>query len=237
MPQPFDRMQPIRGRLEPSLTCGDARVVGASAWSDRDDQSQERSFRNPGRQSNHCWLERQRNGEGPNCRSTASQRLAGQSIAKAGSARRLAVAEITCANIAEYTGRELGVSDWLTVDQSVINQFAECSGDRQWIHVDVERAKRESPYQGPIAHGYLSLSFVAPLSMQVGAIPSDSVAAFNSGLDKVRFLAPVKSGARVRLRVTVIRVEWKTDGSVILKTGNTLEIESCDKQALITESF
>jgi acyl dehydratase len=147
------------------------------------------------------------------------------------------VAEITCANIAEYTGRELGVSDWLTVDQSTINQFAECSGDRQWIHIDVERAKRESPYQGPIAHGYLSLSFVAPLSMQVGAIPQDAVAAFNYGLDKVRFLAPVKSGARVRLRVTVIGVERKADGSMILKTGNTLEIEGSDKPALIAESL
>ncbi len=147
------------------------------------------------------------------------------------------MAEITCANITEYTGRELGVSDWLTVDQSIINQFAECSGDRQWIHIDVERAKRESPYRGPIAHGYLSLSFVAPLSMQVGAIPPDAVAAFNYGLDKVRFLAPVKSGARVRLRVTVIGVERKTDGSMILKTGNTLEIEGSDKPALIAESL
>jgi acyl dehydratase len=147
------------------------------------------------------------------------------------------VAGITCANIAEYAGRELGASDWLTVDQSIINQFAECSGDRQWIHVDVERAKRESPYQGPIAHGYLSLSFVAPLSMQVGAIPPDAVAAFNYGLDKVRFLAPVKSGARVRLRVTVIGVERKTDGTMILKTGNTLEIEGSEKPALIAESL
>ncbi len=147
------------------------------------------------------------------------------------------MAEITFANIAEYTGRELGVSDWLTVDQAMINQFAECSGDRQWIHIDVERAKRESPYRGPIAHGYLSLSFVAPLSMQVGAIPKGAAAAFNYGLDKVRFLAPVKSGARVRLRVTVIGVEPKTDGSIILKTGNTLEIEGSDKPALIAESF
>ena len=147
------------------------------------------------------------------------------------------MAEITCANIAEYTGRELGVSDWLTVDQSTINQFAECSGDRQWIHVDVERAKRESPFRGPIAHGYLSLSFIAPLSMQVGAIPPDAASAFNYGLDRVRFLAPVKSGARVRLRVTVIGVERKADGSMILKTGNTLEIEGSDKPAFIAESL
>jgi acyl dehydratase len=147
------------------------------------------------------------------------------------------MAEVTVANISGYVGRELGVSDWLTVDQATINQFAECSGDRQWIHVDVERAKRESPFRDPIAHGYLSLSFVAPLSMQVGAIPKDAAAAFNYGLDKVRFLAPVKAGARVRLRVVVCGVELKPDGQLIIKTSNALEIEGSDKPALIAESL
>ncbi|QIG98274.1 MaoC family dehydratase [Bradyrhizobium sp. 6(2017)] len=145
--------------------------------------------------------------------------------------------EITVANISEYTGRELGVSDWLTVDQAMIDKFADCSGDRQWIHVDVERAKRESPYRGPIAHGYLSLSFVAPLSMQVGAIPRGAAAAFNYGLDKVRFLAPVKAGARVRLRVAIVGVERKQDGQLIIRSSNTLEIEGTDKPALIAESL
>ncbi|WP_029078317.1 MaoC family dehydratase [Bradyrhizobium sp. th.b2] len=145
--------------------------------------------------------------------------------------------EITVANISEYTGRELGVSDWLTVDQAMIDKFADCSGDRQWIHVDVERAKRESPYRGPIAHGYLSLSFVAPLSMLVGAIPRGAAAAFNYGLDKVRFLAPVKAGARVRLRVAIVGVERKQDGQLIIRSSNTLEIEGTDKPALIAESL
>jgi acyl dehydratase len=147
------------------------------------------------------------------------------------------VAELTCANAAEFVGKELGASDWLTVDQSMINQFAECSGDRQWIHVDVERAKRESPYRWPIAHGYLSLSFVAPLSIQLGAIPPDATAAFNYGLDKVRFLAPVKAGARVRLRTTVMDVQTRSDGQLVLKTANVLEIEGSDKPALIAESL
>lgn len=147
------------------------------------------------------------------------------------------MAEITVANISEFVGRELGVSDWLTVDQAMINQFAECSGDRQWIHIDVERAKRESPYRAPIAHGYLSLSFVAPLSMQLGAIPKGAAAAFNYGLDKVRFLAPVKAGACVRLRVKVAGVERKPDGQLIVRSSNTLEIEGTDKPALIAESL
>jgi len=98
------------------------------------------------------------------------------------------VEKFTVSNVVQFVGKELGVSDWLTVDQSRINQFAECSGDRQWIHIDVERARRESPFKGPVAHGYLSLSLVAPLSMEIGAIPEGAAAAFNYGLDKVRFL-------------------------------------------------
>ncbi len=144
--------------------------------------------------------------------------------------------EFTLSDLPRYVGQELGVSSWVTVDQSRIDQFAECSGDRQWIHVDVERARRESPYRAPIAHGYLTLSLVAPLQMEIGAVPTDAGAAFNYGLDKVRFLAPVKAGARVRLRVALIDVEKKGAG-VVLKTSNTLEIEGSDKPALIAESL
>jgi acyl dehydratase len=144
--------------------------------------------------------------------------------------------QFTFSNIREFVGKELGVSNWLTVEQSRINQFAECSGDRQWIHVDVERAKRESPYRSPIAHGYLVLSLVAPLQMEIGAIPVGAAAAFNYGLDKVRFLAPVKAGARVRLRVALMEVAQK-DSGVVLRTNNTLEIEGSDKPALVAESL
>jgi acyl dehydratase len=146
------------------------------------------------------------------------------------------VPQFTLADIGQFVGKELGVSNWLTVEQSRIDQFAECSGDRQWIHIDIERAKRESPYRSPIAHGYLTLSLVAPLQMEIGAIPVDAAAAFNYGLDKVRFLAPVKAGARVRLRVVLTEVERRGSG-VVLKTSNTLEIEGSDKPALIAESL
>ena len=78
-------------------------------------------------------------------------------------------------------------------------RFAACTGDRQWIHVDVERAKRESPFGGPIAHGYLTLSLVAAMVMELGVIPPDAATGLNYGLDKVRFIAPVKAGARVRM--------------------------------------
>jgi acyl dehydratase len=146
------------------------------------------------------------------------------------------VPELTLSDITRFVGQELGVSSWITVDQSRIDRFAECSGDRQWIHVDVERARRESPYRAPIAHGYLTLSLVAPLQMEIGAVPTDAAAAFNYGLDKVRFLAPVKAGARVRLRVALIDVERK-GGGFVLKTSNTLEIEGSDRPALIAESL
>jgi acyl dehydratase len=146
------------------------------------------------------------------------------------------MAEFTLANIHQHVGRELGVSGWLDVDQSRIDMFAECTGDRQWIHTDVERAKRESPYRAPIAHGYLVLSLVAPFQMEIGAIPTDAGAAFNYGLDKVRFLAPVKAGSRVRLRVVLMEAEQKGAG-VVMKTRNTLEIEDSDKPALIAESI
>jgi len=146
------------------------------------------------------------------------------------------VPKFTLSELPQYVGKELGVSNWVTVDQARIDQFAECSGDRQWIHVDVARAKRESPYRAPIAHGYLTLALVAPLQMEIGAVPADSAAAFNYGLDKVRFLAPVKAGDRVRLRVALVNVEQK-GGGVVLKTSNTLEIEGSDKPALIAESL
>jgi acyl dehydratase len=147
------------------------------------------------------------------------------------------VTNLTLSNINDFVGRELGVSGWMTVDQSRINQFADCTGDHQWIHVDVDRAKRESPFRTPVAHGYLTLALIAPLAMEVGVVPKDAAAGFNYGLDKVRFLAPVKAGARVRLRVVLVGVESKEAGQFVIKTKNTLEIEGSDKPALIAETL
>ena len=145
--------------------------------------------------------------------------------------------DFTIAEMSKHIGQELGVSDWVTIDQSRIDTFASCTGDHQWIHVDVERAKREGPYGGPVAHGYLSLSMVAPLSMQIGILPKDSAAGLNYGIDKVRFLAPVPAGARVRLRVVLAGVEPREGGQAIMKTQNTLEVEGSQKPALIAETL
>jgi acyl dehydratase len=141
------------------------------------------------------------------------------------------------ATLGDFVGRELGVSDWAVVDQARIDAFARCTGDEQWIHVDVERARRESPYGGTIAHGYLTLSLLAALGIEMGLIPVDATAGLNYGLDKTRFVAPVKAGARVRNRVVLLAAEDKGGGRVLLKTENTLEIDGEEKPALIAEAL
>jgi acyl dehydratase len=147
----------------------------------------------------------------------------------------MAIANYDMTTAAQFVGHELGVSDWVTVGQDRIDQFAACTGDRQWIHVDVERAKRESPFGGPVAHGYLSLSLVAAMVTELGVIPPDAAGALNYGLDKVRFIAPVMAGARVRLHANLAAAEPQSGGRMLLKLQSTLEIEGEAKPALVAE--
>ena len=147
------------------------------------------------------------------------------------------MSSLTLAGLGQKVGHELGVSSWVTVDQARIDALASCTGDHQWIHVDVERAKREGPFRAPIAHGYLTLAMVAALAMEIGVIPSDAAAGLNYGIDKVRFLAPVAAGARVRLRVVLAGLGPREGGQVIMKTQNTLEVEGSEKPALIAETL
>jgi len=149
----------------------------------------------------------------------------------------MAPAGYTMATIADYTGREIGLSDWMTIDQHRIDEFADCTGDKQWIHVDVERARRESPFGGTIAHGYLTLSVAASLAIDAGVIPVDATAALNYGLGKVRFLAPVRAGSRVRNRIVLLAAEPKGSGRMLITLQNTIEIEGEAKPALIAESL
>lgn len=138
-------------------------------------------------------------------------------------------------NIDAFVGRELGVSQWTTLDQRRIDEFADCTGDRQWIHVDVERARRESPLGTTIAHGYLTLAMIAPSTFEVLIEPAGITQALNYGLERVRFIAPVKSGARVRNRIKLLAAEPKGDGRFLLTTENTIEIEHEPKPALIAQ--
>jgi len=137
--------------------------------------------------------------------------------------------------MAAYVGRELAPGDWLTVDQAMIDAFAEATGDRQWIHIDPERAKRELPGGRTIAHGFLTLSLLPRLAQSVLAIRGRAHT-LNYGSNKVRFTAPVPSGSRIRLHVTVKAVEPVQSG-VRLILENRIEIEGETKPALVAETI
>lgn len=137
------------------------------------------------------------------------------------------------AQLAEYVGREVGPSDWLEVSQGRINQFAEATEDRQWIHIDVERAARESPFKETIAHGFLSLSLLSVLgksAMSVGGVRMG----INYGLNRVRFVSPVPAGARIRGRFTLATLE-ETKGSVQATWNVTVERDGDDKPCCVAE--
>lgn len=138
-------------------------------------------------------------------------------------------------SIAEKVGQELGTTGWVTLDQGRIQAFADCTGDQQWIHTDVARAQKESPFGGPVAHGMLTLSLLPKWLFELPAAPADAGAILNYGFDKVRFLAPVKSGGRVRARIKLLAATPKEKGRVLLTQEYTVEIENESKPALIAE--
>ena len=139
----------------------------------------------------------------------------------------------THAQLDALLGQEIGVSSWITIDQPRIAEFAHCTEDHQWIHVDVERARRESPFGGTVAHGFLTLSLLASTGFEALLQRVEVKQAVNYGLEKVRFLAPVRAGKRVRNHVKVTGVEDKGNGRVLLTTENTFEIDGEDKPALV----
>jgi acyl dehydratase len=139
----------------------------------------------------------------------------------------------TMAELPGLVGTELGTSDWYEVTQEHVNKFADATGDHQWIHIDVERAKKESPFGGPIAHGYLTLSLVVPLVSQVLTV-TDVVMGVNYGLNKVRFPAPVPVGSKVRASVVLKSVEEVAGGLQVVYSV-TIEREGGDKPVCIAE--
>ena len=130
-------------------------------------------------------------------------------------------------------GQHLGYSDWIEITQERVNTFADATGDHQWIHIDVERAKAESPFGGPIAHGYLTLSLIIPMYSEVFVI-SDAKMGVNYGLNKVRFPAPVPVGAKVRLTATLKDVEEVAGGLQVTIAG-VIEAEGGTKPVCIAE--
>ena len=134
----------------------------------------------------------------------------------------------------EAVGQELGVSKWIAIDQERIDAFADATDDHQWIHVDVERAMTESPYRTTIAHGFLTLSLIPALSKDNYRVENAKMG-INYGLNKVRFLAPVPVGSRIRLRSELIDAKKVTDTTVDLVVRQTVELDGSDKPAAVAE--
>jgi acyl dehydratase len=128
-------------------------------------------------------------------------------------------------------GQQLGTSDWVEITQQMVDEFAEATGDRQWIHVDPERARRESPFGGPIAHGYLTLSLLPQLLPQIVEINGFRMGV-NYGTEKVRFPAPVPVGSRVRAGATM-ESATPFEGGVQMNLGVTVEIDGVSKPAMV----
>jgi acyl dehydratase len=141
---------------------------------------------------------------------------------------------VPVAELKDYVGKELGRSDWLTIDQERINLFAEATGDYQFIHVDPVKAA-QTPFGSTIAHGFLSLSLIPKLMEDILVLPQGLKMVVNYGLDSVRFIQPVKVNSKVRLKVDLAEVTEKKPGQWLLKATATLEIEGSDKPAYIAE--
>jgi acyl dehydratase len=141
---------------------------------------------------------------------------------------------VPVAELKDYVGKELGCSEWLTIDQERINLFAEATGDYQFIHVDPVKAA-QTPFGSTIAHGFLSLSLIPKLMEDILILPQGAKMVVNYGLDSVRFIQPVKVNSRVRLKVDMNEVTEKKPGQWLLKATATLEIEGSDKPAYIAE--
>jgi acyl dehydratase len=142
-------------------------------------------------------------------------------------------------DLAGKVGEEIHVSDWIEVTQERINAFADATGDHQWIHVDVERARRESPWKGTIAHGYLTLSLYPMLRGLVasrGPVFPGVKQVINYGLDKLRFPSAVRAGSRVRARCRLLKVE-EVPGGLQIAEQYTVEIEGEPKPACVAEAI
>ncbi|MCU1602061.1 MAG: dehydratase [Frankiales bacterium] len=143
--------------------------------------------------------------------------------------------EVPVAELPSWVGKEIGPGEWHEITQERVNTFAEATGDHQWIHLDVEKAK-DGPFGGTIAHGYLTLSLVPMLNWELWTYTGVAMGV-NYGSDKVRFLTPVRVGSRVRARTTVLSADLRPDGSYLVKNQVTIEVEGSDKPALVAETL
>ena len=139
------------------------------------------------------------------------------------------------ADLEQYAGQEIGHSEWVTIDQDRVNKFADATGDHQWIHLDVERAKRELPTKGTIAHGYLTVSLIPWLGAQIMRVDGVS-RGINYGSNKVRFINMVPVGAKVRAKLKILNVDAKA-GAKQITSEYTIEIQGQDRPACVAETI
>ena len=142
----------------------------------------------------------------------------------------------TLAELPSLKGQVLGTSEWFAVTQDRVNTFADATDDHQWIHVDPERAAAESPFGGPIGHGFLTLSLFVPMWSQILRV-TDVTMGVNYGLNKVRFPAPVPVGSRIRMIATLLEVEEVKGGGLQLTVGGVIEREGSEKPVCVLESL
>lgn len=140
----------------------------------------------------------------------------------------------TLNSLPEFVGKEIGVSDWLTMDQERITKFAEATGDSQWIHIDRERAERESPFGTTIAHGFLTLSLISLFMKDVIQVRAGTGMTLNYGLNRVRFPAPVRAGSRIRGRVTLLSFKELPQASEATFSV-FVELEDSEKPGCVAE--
>jgi acyl dehydratase len=141
---------------------------------------------------------------------------------------------VTREQLDRMVGQRLGVSDWFLIDQERVNRFADVTLDHQFVHVDPVRAKK-TPFGGTIAHGFLTLSLLVPLCIDFIPEPAGRTLLVNYGFDKIRFVAPVRVGKRVRAHGTLTEVSERKPGNLVMKIDVTVEIENEDKPALFAE--
>jgi acyl dehydratase len=141
---------------------------------------------------------------------------------------------IKISELPSLVGKELEPSSWIKITQERVNQFADATNDFQFIHVDSEKAA-QTPFGGPIAHGFLSLSLLSYLNAETAIVPENLLMGINYGSDKIRYLMPVRVGKRVRSKQTILDVSEKSPGQWLLKTAVTVEIEGEETPALVAE--
>jgi acyl dehydratase len=139
-------------------------------------------------------------------------------------------------DVIQHVGATLGPSEWLTVTQAMIDKFADATDDHQWIHVDVERARREMPGGKTIAHGYLTLSLLPRLAPTLMTVEKRR-RGLNYGCNKVRFIAPVPAGSRIRLRQRLLKAEDVADNGVRITSEMTIEVEGGNRPAMVAETI